>query len=352
MTHTVDSAFAELDENLNLDPAVRRQAQKMHHDIRDHLSEEGLIAGSFLQGSFARKTMLKPLKDVDIVCLLHPERWQELSGPEGPGRAMAMFRDSIAQRWPDVEFDAGEEPSGKALRLSLPDVEFTIDLVPAFDSEGDYVLIGDRHEGTWTPSNARIQLKRVSGRNQDTGGRFVHQVRELKALTKNHPELKFVSGIVVESLAYAVVVDKVLDKAAVTSVLEYAATAVSGPVLEPAGDDDVTVKWTAEERASAVRVYTQAASRASEALRLERDGETAAAIDVWHSLFGDAFPSAPQRSVRDALTAFAAGSVTSTGRPTSSRAAQQVAAPGRSWSRRPGRDPRRGRDNAGAWFSR
>ncbi|GAB2752992.1 SMODS domain-containing nucleotidyltransferase [Nocardioides pakistanensis] len=342
MKHTVDAAFAALDDNLNLDPAVRRKAQERHNAIREEFAAAGLIASSFLQGSFARKTMLKPLKDVDIVCVLPEAFWQQLRGPDGPGKAMEWFKAPIKARWPEVEFDAGDEPSGKALRLSFPDCEFTIDLVPAFEYKDDYVLIGDRHEGTWTPSNSRIQLKKVSDRNQQTDGRFVHQVREVKALTKHHEELEFVSGIVVESLAYAVIGRKMLDEDAVAAVLQHAATAVMGPVIEPAGDDDVTAKWTAQERATAARVYAHAARRAEEALRLERAGEVDGAIDVWHSLFGDAFPAASQRSAADTMAAWAGGSVTSTGRPSSTRAASQQAAPGRSWSR----------SNPGPWFSR
>lgn len=332
MKRTVDSSFAKLDENLNLDPSVRLKAQNLHNTIREDLTKAGLIAGSFLQGSFARKTMLKPLKDVDIVCLLPPYRWEALRGPDGPGKAMESFKAPIVDRWPDVQFDAGDEPAGKALRVTLQGVDFTIDLVPAFDQEDDYVLIADRFEGTWEPSNTRIQLKKVSDRNQATGGRFVHQVREAKQLTKHHDELEFVSGIVVESLAYAVIGRELPDKVAIALFLDHARDAVRGPVLEPSGEDDVTAKWTSEERQTAARVYAQASRKAAEAFALERAGDMDAAIDVWRSLFGDSFPPAPHRSVQNALTALGAGSVTSTGRPSTTQAARQVSAPGRSWS--------------------
>jgi hypothetical protein len=334
MKRTVDSLFAKLDENLNLDPKVRQKAQTLHNDIREDLTEAGLIAGSFLQGSFARKTMLKPLKDVDILCLLPTDTWEALRGPDGPGKAMESFKAPIADRWPGVQFDVGDKPAGKALRVTIPGVDFTIDLVPAFDQEDDYVLIGDRFEGTWEPSNTRIQLKRVSIRNQETKGRFVHQVREAKDLTKHHDDLDFISGIAVESLAYAVIDRELPDKVAIAVFLDHAADAVKGAVLEPAGEDDVTAKWTSVERQIAARVYGQASKKAAEAIALERAGDMDAAIDVWHSLFGESFPPAPHRSVRSALTALAAGSVTSTGRPSTTQAAQQVSAPGRSWSAR------------------
>lgn len=352
MKRTVDNSFTKLDENLNLDPFVRQKAQTLHNTIRDDLTKAGLIAGSFLQGSFARKTMLKPLKDVDIVCLLPAYLWEQLRGPDGPGRAMESFKAPIVERWPDVQFDVGDEPSGKALRLTLSDVDFTIDLVPAFDTDNDYVLIGDRFEGTWELSNTRIQLKRVSDRNQATDGRFVHQVREVKALTKHHEELDFVSGIVVESLAYAVIGRKMLDKNAVTAVLEYAQDAVKGPVLEPAGEDDVTTKWTGEERETAVRMYADASRKASEAFRLERAGDMDRAIGVWHSLFGDAFPVAPTRPVLDVMTALAAGSVSSAGHPSTTTAAQQAAAPGRSWTRDTAERPGQGTVFGQPWPSR
>lgn len=332
MRQTVDSSFAELDKNLNLDPQVREQAQEIHNDVRDTLKDDGCIKGSFLQGSFVRKTMLKPLKDVDIVCLLPDAKREHLLGPDGPALAMESFKAPLRRVWPEVEFDQGDEPSGKALRLSFSDLDFTVDLVPTFEHTGELVLIGDRHEGTWTPSNTRIQLRRVRELNQQMGGRFVHQVRELKALIKNDPDLDFISGIVVESLAYACLTREVPDKEAIATALSHAASAVLGPVMEPAGDDDVTVKWTDVERSTAARSISRSADVASEALALERDDDVAGAIDLWHSLFGDVFPKAPDRSVEPALKAWLAGSVSSTGRPTTTRSARQQAAPGRPWS--------------------
>ena len=64
MNHTVDAGFKELDANLNLEPYIRQQAQDLHNDIRDALRAAGAIVGSFLQGSFARKTMLKVFETV------------------------------------------------------------------------------------------------------------------------------------------------------------------------------------------------------------------------------------------------------------------------------------------------
>jgi hypothetical protein len=337
MSRKVDAAFAAFDENLNLDRRERQRAQQVHNDMREALTADGLVVGSFLQGSFARKTMLKPLKDVDIVVLLNPALRDRYRAPHGPGQAMEAFRPRVLSRFPDAKFDQGEEPAGKALRVSLPGCSFTVDLVPAFEEEPptEYVLIGDRHEGAWERSNTRVQRRRVSERNQHTGGQFVHQVRMLKAYRKAHEEqLDFVSGIVVESLAFAVIRAQQPHPDALCAALRYAATAVYGPVYEPGGEDDVTAKWTPQQRQLAAQAFSDAAARAEEALRLDAADDPESAIHSWQSLLGGDFPAAPARSLQDAAAAWASGSVSRTGRPSSTRAATQQAPAGRSWSSR------------------
>jgi hypothetical protein len=243
----------------------------------------------------------------------------------------------VLTKFPDALFDQGDEPSGKALRVSLPDCAFTVDLVPAFEEEPptEYVLIGDRHEGSWRPSNTRIQRRGVSERNQDTGGRFVHQVRMIKAYRKHHEDqFDFVNGIVMESLAFASIRSQLAHPDAVRATLRHAATAVYGPVYEPAGEDDVTAKWTPAQRRSAAQAFTDAAALADEAVRLDGAGDPDSALDAWHTLLGSDFPQPPPRSLEDAAAAWASGSVSRTGRPSSTRAADQQAPAGRSWSSR------------------
>src|ERR1017187_2172701 len=64
-------AFGQYDSDLNLDPAEHLRALKFHNELTAALKFDGLISTAFLQGSFARKTMLKPLRDIDKVVILH-----------------------------------------------------------------------------------------------------------------------------------------------------------------------------------------------------------------------------------------------------------------------------------------
>lgn len=329
--YTVSSAFEAFDHALNLDPQERALAQERHIDLRSTLEASGLVSSTFLQGSFARKTMLKPLKDVDIVVLLGPGSGFE--GSDGPGRAMSDFRRIVEAKWPTAEFDAGEAPSAKALRIEFVDLSFTFDLVPAHESVGDWVEIGDREKGVWELSNTRIQRNKVAERNVSTHGAFVHQVRMLKSFVRTWPRhnLDFIKGIAVESIAFNAIDVRMPNDEAMACVLRHGATRISGPVIEPAGHDDVSLKWTVSERETAIGAFEAGAIRAEEALALRRAGDERAAISVWSDVFGLEYPSPPTQATEELLKSWASGSLTSSGRPSRTGAGALSVAPGRAW---------------------
>ncbi|MES9588766.1 nucleotidyltransferase [Streptomyces sp. NPDC094045] len=335
MNDSTKGAFGALDEELNLDGRERKSAQKRHQDITDYLVDAGLAIATFLQGSFARKTMLKPLKDVDMIIRMHPRLEKILRQRGGPAHAMRLIREVLAEEYPDAQFDVDDAPA-HALQVTFPDLDFTFDLVPALDAKNgsEIVYIADRENDTWEWSNTRPLNRIISTRNQATGGRFVHQVRMLKSYKKDHPVLDDTCGLLWEAFAYEAVTSPIEHSQALTVTLAHAAQAVTGPVFDPTGVDDLTADWTAVQRTAYATTLAVAARRAAEARRLEEDGQHAAAIEIWHDLIGDPFPVAEAQSASDALRALAAGSITSTGRAVTSSRGQQPARPGRSWRTR------------------
>jgi hypothetical protein len=55
-----DEAFEVFDEKLKLNPIERAGVIRLHNEITAVLVAAGVIVRAFLQGSFARKTMLGP----------------------------------------------------------------------------------------------------------------------------------------------------------------------------------------------------------------------------------------------------------------------------------------------------
>ncbi|MET8378434.1 nucleotidyltransferase [Streptomyces microflavus] len=334
MNDSTKGAFDAFDEELNLDGRERESAQKRHNEITEHLVNAGLAIATFLQGSFARKTMLKPLKDVDMVIRMHPRLEKTLRQRGGPAQAMSLIREVIAEKYPDALFDVDDAPA-HALQVTFAELDFTFDLVPALDVEdSEIVYIADRENDTWEWSNTRTLNRIISTRNQATSGRFVHQVRMLKSFKKGNPLLDDTCGLLWEAFAYVAVTGTLEHSQALAITLAHAAQAVAHPVLDPTGVDDLTAEWTIDERETYVTTLAATARRAAEARRLEEDGQHAAAIEIWHTLIGDPFPQAEAQNATDALRALGAGSITSTGRAVVSPRGQQPARPARSWRTR------------------
>jgi len=331
---SVADAFGEFDRNISMDAAERVNAELRHREVETVLKAAGLADSTFMQGSFARKTMRKPLKDVDIVVLMPRDMADAWKTSAGATLIHEQFKTPLLNHYGScIRFDEITK-AGKALQLSFPGVEFAIDLVAAFadaDPTSEWIEIADRQEGQWEPSNTRTLLRVVSQRNQMTEGRFIHQVRMMKEFKARQTELTGLCGLAAESLTYAAVTEKVPHCLAVEASLRHAATAVLGPILDPTGVDDLSVKWTVEERRTFSGVFSRGATQAAEALRLEQDGDVEAAIDVWSALLGEDFPAVSQQSAGDAIAALASGSVTSTGRAVTSTRAAVLTRPTRAW---------------------
>lgn len=329
---TVAGAFNVYDATLNLDPAERARAQKRHQEVTALLLASGLVTMTFLQGSFARKTMRKPLKDVDMVVLMAERLRPDLERPGGPARAMDLLRRTVASAYPSAWFDA-DGASAHALQITFPDLPFTFDLVPALAGDGEIVHIADRELDQWEWSNARTLNRAVSERNVATNGRFVHQVRMGKALKDRYADLDL-CGLAYEALAYDSIFVEQPHDVAVADLLRHASTAVLGKILDPTGVDDLTSEWDDDQRQRYADRFAALSRQADEAVRLRVDGAETAAVDVWRTVFGDDFPAAPLQSANDALTTLAGGGITSTGRAVTTPRAHQPNRPHRSWRAR------------------
>lgn len=324
---TVAGAFADFEDALKLDKPEVDAARRRHNEVRDCLTATDLVATSFLQGSFARKTMISPLNDVDVVLVLPRADEDRLRRPGGPALSMEQLKPHLSACFPGVVFDA-EKRADHALRLDFTDVDFHIDLVPAFDLHNDNgdVDIADRARDCWERSNTRELMRVVSERNsaQVTNGRFVPQVRMVKTFCNEAADLD-VCGLVAESLVFDAVTTHMSDGRALLITFQRGGKLTSGTLTDPTGVDDLLAGWSWERRQAAASVFDKAAQMAAEALALEAAGDEAGAIDIWHRLLGPQFPAA--EGLADEKAVFQAWKgVTSANRVTPAAAAAQVPA--------------------------
>lgn len=324
MSTTTDEAFDEFDENLKLDPKERKTAQELHNAITELLRRVGIIITAFLQGSFARKTMLAPLRDVDKVVVLSPA----MAGLTSD-QVMDRIQAAVGEEYPTATFDRTRH----ALQIDFGPTSFYFDTVPAWETttDDDDVLIANRDAAGWDRSNTRELIRVVAERNGDTNGRFIHQVRMGKEAVK-HLLDGIVPGLHVESWAYIVIEEELPHDEAVARILKAGATLLGERYTEPTGVDDISARLKPDVIAAAKPVLAEAARKARQARALADAGDHNEAIRIWHELLGDCFPQpAPQDDAAALRRSFEGGAVTASGTVTRARNVGQSSRPGRSW---------------------
>ena len=324
MSTTTTEAFAEFDENLKLDPNERKAAQDRHNAITTLLLRAGIIVSAFLQGSFARKTMIAPLRDVDKVVVLSP-RMAGLTADQ----VMDRIQDFVAVEYPAATFDR----SRHALKIDFGPNSFYFDTVPAWETTtaDDLVCIANRETGSWDRSNTRELIRVVGERNAATNGLFIHQVRMGKQAVK-HLLDGMVPGLHVESWAYLVIEEALPHDQALTRILEAGAELLGGRYTEPTGEDEISARLKPDIVATAKPVLTEAVHKARHARSLTDAGDHNEAIRIWHELLGDCFPQAsPQDDATALRRSFHGGAITTSGTVTTARTTGQPSRPGRSW---------------------
>lgn len=323
MPRTTTDAFDEYDENLKLDPDQRAAAVELHNEITAFLTDKCLITGAFLQGSFRRKTMIAPLRDVDKVVILHPD----LAGLD-PDEVMDRLQEALAEAYPDATFDR----SRHALQMDFGEDSFYFDTVPAWESTTDDtdVCIANRDSGAWQRSNTRELIQVVADRNGDTGGLWIHQVRMAKQVTK-HLLDGDIPGLHVESWAYIAVTEATDPDEALARILETGAELLGGTYTEPTGLEAISARLKPDVVARAKPILTDAASRARAARAATDAGEHNEAIGIWHDLCGDSFPVRTQDAATALSRAFTGGTVNLDGTISTSRSGAQPSQPTRSW---------------------
>ena len=71
---TLDEAFRKFRSRLELNDREQNNASSRHKEMREHLRGDFALDDDFLTGSYRRHTKTKPLKDVDIFCVLGEKR--------------------------------------------------------------------------------------------------------------------------------------------------------------------------------------------------------------------------------------------------------------------------------------
>jgi len=289
---TTTEAFDKFRKKLELGDTEKKDAAKRQTDVRECIRNGFDVKTDFLSGSYRRHTKTKPLKDVDVVLVLHEgEKWRR---DKSPVEMLQAFEKCLKKEFGEVEvcrravtieFEKNYYPDdheGKVL---------SIDAVPAFESGSDVYEIPDKVTGKWIKTNPEKHKEQATAKNKELDGRWVPLVKMAKGWNRaNGKPIKpsFLIEVMAEELVegpFSNYPDEVRNFFAGMEAnigKSWPDPANLGPL--------VSDQMTPELVTAAKKALQEAQRKAALAARAEQTGRQGEALRIWREILGDYFP--------------------------------------------------------------
>lgn len=292
---STQDAFRKFRSRLELQPKEQEDASRRQKEIREVMNDGFEIDNDFLTGSYARWTKTKPLKDVDIFCVLASKHRdyrdkvpsvlltdveKVLAKEYGSGKVSRQRRSCT------VEFDV------KAVEDRTDYKVMSFDVVPAFTKNSHYEIPDTATSSGWTETNPKVHYDKAVEAQQTYSDEWKGLVRMMKKWNgqKGKP---IQPSFLIEVMALEILKpswggDYRREMQAFFATLAdrlneiWADPAGLGPAVSDSMDSATIQKARVELRAAEMQ--------ATEAIKMERDGKQGEVLKAWRVLFGPLFP--------------------------------------------------------------
>ncbi len=292
----VQDAFKKFRSRLELTQKEQDDASRRQNEIRGVMQEDFDVEHDFLTGSYRRWTKTKPLKDVDIFCVLgQKERHYRDKAPEELLKAVEKtlakkYGSSCVRRQRrsvSVDFGIREDENGETGERVM-----SFDVVPAFTKDDYYEIPDTATSSGWTKTNPRIHYDKAVAANDAYDGKWKGLVRMMKSWNREHGK-PIRPSFLIEVMALEVLYPPWggVYSREMQAFFHTLADRVREDWPEPAGlGPDVSDQMDAAARESARQALLAAERQAADAIRMEREGRIGDALRAWRALFGKLFP--------------------------------------------------------------
>ena len=294
---SVSDAFKKFLSRLELTDGEQDDASRRQKDIRGHMDESFAVKHDFLTGSYRRWTKTKPLKDVDIFCVLGDD--ERHYRDEEPSNLLQVVEDKLAEKYGQdkvnkqrrsitVRFgvtpDEDEDTAGKVM---------SFDVVPAFAKAEHYEIPDTATSSGWTETDPRVHADKAVEANKQYGGKWKAIIRMVKKWNSFHDK-PIKPSFLIEVMALDLLNPPFGGdyRREIKSFLATLADHIEEIWPDPAGlGPPVSDGMDAVACTVAKAKLLEASEAASRAIQLEKSGKNGAALRVWREeVFGPMFP--------------------------------------------------------------
>ena len=285
VTTTISQGFRVLRSRLEITGLQSSTVSTRQRNVRNAVARGFTVLESFLTGSYARSTMIAPLKDadIDIFIVLDATYFHK----HRPSSLLNRVRTVLRETYPTTPRVAR---NGQAVTISFTD--FKVDVVPAFYRQGGGYLIPDMRSETWIETDPRGHREFVTAANQVHGGDLVPLVKMMKGWNAagGHPFLGFYLELMTAKVLDGIQISDF--PSGVRFVLDKGREAIRYLIADPADlgaqIEGMRTGLTVEQ---AVGRFATNYQRALRAERAAERGQVAQAFAEWRKVFGSYFPA-------------------------------------------------------------
>jgi hypothetical protein len=293
---SVPDAFKKFRSRLELGTEEQNDASRRHYEIRDYLKTKFDIERDILTGSYKRETKTKPLKDIDIFCILGEKERHRRDKP--PADLLAAFEAALVEKYGrgnvkpqkrsvTVDFgvkpDENEETGGKVM---------SFDVVPAFAKEGHYEIPDTGNPKGWTETDPEVHFDLAVQAHE----RYKREWKGIVRMAKKwnaHAGKPVKPSFLIEVMALELLVPPFEGDYRYELKGLFAAMAgrIHDTWPDPAGlGPPVSDSMDSASRDAAQAVLHKAEAAAAAAINLERQDKNGEALKAWRALLGPMFP--------------------------------------------------------------
>jgi hypothetical protein len=265
-------------------------AKAAHEKVRDQLRSDSeskdAHEDTFLSGSYARRTAINDINDVDVICVLDID--QTITTPEV---VLAWLQSVLGRHYKETRLQ-GRSVGAKAAK------GVWLDIVPAtlVSAEDGPLWIPDRDAHQWVQTHPKGQIAAGLNKNKTTNGYFVQAVKLLKSWRDRLPTKSCqLKSYILETLIHQTIGNPSSLAAAIVNVLEGIERSYGMyrnlnlvPSISDPGYSSVNVakRWPAKEFNDFMAQVKAAAATARRAFDSSDERESR---KLWRQLFGSQF---------------------------------------------------------------
>lgn len=185
-----DQQFEKFIDNIKLTSAQRKDAKtkytgvckKLHDNYYPDIEYSG--STKLLIGSYGKKTHIRPPRDVDVLFIMPPEKFEQYQDNEGNSQSQLLqdIKKVLSEKYTTAD---KIKAWGKVVLVKFSEGVHNVELLPAWEKDdGTFIIPNTENGGSWEIWDPKTEIKNIKESDSKTG-KTKSLIRMIKRWTDN-----------------------------------------------------------------------------------------------------------------------------------------------------------------------